>query len=99
MIADDKRIHAMLGDGTIEAEAALRLEGKLAGIGSRDSWSPLSQARVHAAVRRTLSAIHHELVARPGIAWEESVALDALLGQYWITVVTDYVFARRGVDS
>lgn len=95
MIAAGKSIKAILGDGTIEAEAARRLKVELAGVGSRDSWSPLTDARARVAVTRTLSAIHDELVGRPGIVWEESVALDALLGQYWLNVVIDYVFDGR----
>ncbi|AZH79148.1 MULTISPECIES: hypothetical protein [Microbacterium] len=95
MIAADQSIKAILGDGTIEAEAARRLKVKVAGVGTRDSWSPVTDARVRMAVTRVLSAIHDELVARPGIVWEESVALDALLGQYWLNVVIDYVFDGR----
>ncbi|MGM7699440.1 hypothetical protein [Microbacterium sp. A84] len=99
MIAADKRIRVLLADGSIKAEVAHRLEGTLAAAGSPDDWTPTTDARVRMAVAVALKAIHDELEARPGLTWEESVALDALLGQHWINEVIVYLHERRGADQ
>ncbi|GAA1850018.1 hypothetical protein ACFQZV_07290 [Microbacterium koreense] len=85
---NDKRIRVMLGDGSIQREVVRRLATVLAKYPANPAdWSAVHEAHVRLAVTVTLKAIHDELEARPGLTYDESVALDALLGQRWINSV------------
>ncbi len=95
MIAGDKSIRVLLGDGSIKAEVVHRLQGTLAKYPSDPAqWTPIQDARVRMAITLTLKAIHDELEARPGQNLEESMALDVLLRQPWINAVVEYLRER-----
>lgn len=99
MIAGDKRVRVLLGDGTIEAEVARRLADTLATAGDRTEWTPTTEARVRMAVAVALHAIHRELSARPGLPWDESMALDVLLGQPWVNRVMAHLDRNRPITE
>lgn len=99
MIPADKTIRQILHNGSIQAEVAIRLKDTLAASGSPDTWNPITEARVQMAVKVTLGAIRDELAARPGITWDESSALDDLLGQQRLKSVLEYLRMKLEEDA
>lgn len=82
MSALGKPVRVLLGDGTVQREVLKRLRPTLAKYPVNPAdWSAVQEAHVRMAVAVTLKAIHTELSATPGLPWDESMALDALLGQ------------------
>jgi hypothetical protein len=84
---------SLLAGKTIDREVSRRLQGTLAFDGETwqelrgADWRPTTEARAQMMVRAVIGDIHNEL--EHGLPWDQSAALDVILGQFWTLSATE----------
>jgi len=84
---------SLLAGKTIDREVSRRLQGSLSYDGETwqelrgEDWHPTTEARAQMLVRAVIGDIHNEL--QHGLPWNQSAALDEILGQLWTLAATE----------